>query len=91
MVWASFFWSMIVDREMNQGSAMAEQKLSYEDVKASRAKSLGAGVHQADPDKVSRETTLSEIDALGLNANLSELESIGYTTVKAALSRDLVT
>ncbi len=82
---------MILAHEINRGRVVAEQKLSYDELKASRAKSLGVGVHQADPDKLSRETTLSEIESLGLNANLAELESIGYTTVKAAISPDQVT
>jgi len=69
---------------------VAEQTLSYDDVKASRAKAIGTGVGQPDPDKLARETTMEELDSLGLNANLAELESVGYTTIKGALSPELV-
>ena len=69
---------------------MAEQTLSYDDVKASRAKAIATGVSQPDPDKLARETTMEELDSLGLNTNLAELESVGYTTIKGALSPELV-
>ena len=69
---------------------MAEQNLSYDDIKASRATEIESGVSQPDPDKLAREKTFAELNSLGLQANLAELESIGFTTVKGAISEDLV-
>ena len=69
---------------------MAEQNLSYDDIKASRLAELESGVSQLDPDKLAREKTFAELNSLGLQGNLAELESIGFTTVKGAISEDLV-
>ena len=69
---------------------MAEQNLSYDDIKTSRVTEIESGISQPDPDKLAREKTFAELNSLGLQANLAELESIGFTTVKGAISEDLV-
>ena len=43
-----------------------------------------------DPDKAAREATLAEIAELGLEANVAELDAVGYTTVKGAIDADQV-
>lgn len=42
------------------------------------------------PDEAALNRTLKKIDDLGLNDNLLELETIGYTTVKGVLSEDRI-
>ncbi|GIT39548.1 MAG: hypothetical protein Ct9H300mP8_07440 [Gammaproteobacteria bacterium] len=69
---------------------MAEQNLSYDDIKGITCHRDRKGVSQPDPDKLAREKTFAELNSLGLQANLAELESIGFTTVKGAISEDLV-
>ena len=43
-----------------------------------------------DPDKAAREATLAEIAELGLEGNVAELETTGYTVVKGAIDADQV-
>ena len=63
---------------------MAEQEMSYEDLKEARSVGL-----PDDPDKTARETTLKEVKELGLELNLAALESVGFTTIKGAISADI--
>jgi ectoine hydroxylase-related dioxygenase (phytanoyl-CoA dioxygenase family) len=65
----------------------AKQVVSYEDLKTSRE--LGQAMAPVDPDKAARETTLAEIESLGLTVNLAQLDSVGFTTIKGAISPDL--
>lgn len=62
----------------------------WQDAKVAREERVRASWDNPDPDKAAREATLAEIDALGLNGNVAELETIGYTTVKGAIDADLV-
>jgi ectoine hydroxylase-related dioxygenase (phytanoyl-CoA dioxygenase family) len=62
---------------------MAEE-MTYEDVKAKRDAQMLSGA--PDPDRAARETTLAEIEELGLTSELADLESVGYATIKGAIS-----
>lgn len=61
---------------------MAETSKDFEDYRAVASGQSG------DPDRSAREATLNEIRDLGLETHLGELESVGYTTVKGAISPD---
>ena len=51
---------------------------------------MSAALTAQSPDEAALNRTLKKIDELGLNDNLIELETIGYTTLKGVLSEDRI-
>ena len=62
----------------------------WQEAQAAREERVRASWNNPDPDKAAREATLAEIAELGLEGNVAELETIGYTTVKGAIDADQV-